>query len=573
MRTELAQQPVDATTTSAWGDLTRLSGGLEPDLRGWFETDPGRADRFAFQAADLYVDLSKNLLTDDVLAALVALAEQTGVAARRDAMLAGEHINVTEDRAVLHTALRRPQGAAPALRVDGQDVDTDVRTELDRVYAFARKVRSGEWTGVTGEKVRTIVNIGIGGSDLGPVMAYEALEPYVAAGLECRFVSNIDPTDVAQKTADLDPATTLFIVASKTFGTLETLTNARLARDWLWRSLVASGAIEDTETGRADAVANHFVAVSTALDKVAAFGIDTDNAFGFWDWVGGRYSLDSAIGTSLAIAVGPERFAELLAGFHAMDEHFATAPLAQNVPVLMGLLNVWYTNFHDAHTHAVLPYAQQLHRFPAYLQQLTMESNGKSVRWDGSPVTTGTGEVFWGEPGTNGQHAFYQLIHQGTRLVPADFIAVANPAYGLADPVGDGKAVQPGADVHGLFLANFFAQTKALAFGKTADEVRAEGTAEELVSARVFSGNRPTTSVLAPALTPSVLGQLVALYEHITFVQGVVWGIDSFDQWGVELGKKLALEIAPAVTGDETVLAAQDASTAALITRYRTLRA
>ena len=572
MRTELAQHPVDATSTSAWTQLTQLSDDLEPDLSGWFAKDPGRAERFSFQAADLYVDLSKNLLTDDVLAALVALAEQTGVAARRDAMFAGERINVTEDRAVLHTALRRPRGSTPALRVDGQDVDADVHAELDKMYAFARKVRSGEWTGVSGKQVRTIVNIGIGGSDLGPVMAYEALEPYVAEGLECRFVSNIDPADVACKTADLDPATTLFVVASKTFGTLETLTNARLARDWLWRSLIASGAIEDSADGRADAVANHFVAVSTALDKVAEFGIDTRNAFGFWDWVGGRYSLDSTIGLSLAIAIGPERFTELLDGFHAMDEHFATTPLERNVPALMGLLNVWYTNFRGAHTHAVLPYAQQLHRFPAYLQQLTMESNGKSVRWDGSPVTTDTGEVFWGEPGTNGQHAFYQLIHQGTRLIPADFIAVANPAYGLTDPVGDGKAVRPGADVHGLFLANFFAQTKALAFGKSAREVRAEGTAEELVSARVFSGNRPTTSILAGALTPSVLGQLVALYEHITFVQGVVWGIDSFDQWGVELGKKLALEVAPAVAGDEAALAAQDASTAALITRYRELR-
>jgi glucose-6-phosphate isomerase len=517
------------------------------------------------------VDLSKNLVTDDVLAGLLALADEVRLTERRDAMFAGEHINVTEDRAVLHTALRRP--SEEPLTVDGQDVTADVQDELAKVYAFAEKVRSGEWTGVTGEPVRTIVNIGIGGSDLGPVMAYEALEPYVQDGLEVRFVSNIDPTDVAQKTADLDPTTTLFIVASKTFGTLETLTNARLARDWLWRSLVAAGAIEDSEEGRSDAVAKHFVAVSTALDKVAAFGIDPENAFGFWDWVGGRYSVDSAIGTSLAVAIGPDAFAEFLGGFHAMDEHFRTEPLERNVPALMGLLNIWYVNFRDAHTHAVLPYAQQLHRFPAYLQQLTMESNGKSVRWDGTPVTSDTGEVFWGEPGTNGQHAFYQLIHQGTRLIPADFIAVANPAYPLTDAVGDGGAVEAGADVHGLFLANFFAQTKALAFGKTADEVRAEGVAEELVSAKVFSGNRPTTSILAPALTPSVLGQLVALYEHITFVQGVVWGIDSFDQWGVELGKKLALEIAPAVAGDEDALRAQDPSTAALIARYRELRA
>lgn len=570
MTSEPGRVPVDATTTNAWGSLTELSKNLRPDLRGWFAADPDRAARLSHQAADLHVDLSKNLVTDEVLAALLALADEVGLAERRDAMFAGEHINVTEDRAVLHTALRRPSDEP--LTVDGQDVAADVADELAKVYAFAEKVRSGEWTGVTGEPVQTIVNIGIGGSDLGPVMAYEALEPYVQDGLEVRFVSNIDPTDVAQKTADLDPTSTLFIVASKTFGTLETLTNARLARDWLWRSLVAAGAIEDSEDGRADAVAKHFVAVSTALDKVEAFGIDPANAFGFWDWVGGRYSVDSAIGTSLAVAIGPDAFADFLGGFHAMDEHFRTQPFESNVPALMGLLNVWYTNFRDAHTHAVLPYAQQLHRFPAYLQQLTMESNGKSVRWDGTPVTTGTGEVFWGEPGTNGQHAFYQLIHQGTRLIPADFIAVANPAYPLADAVGDGGAVEAGADVHGLFLANFFAQTKALAFGKTADEVRAEGVAEELVSAKVFSGNRPTTSILAPALTPSVLGQLVALYEHITFVQGVVWGIDSFDQWGVELGKKLALEIAPAVAGDEAALAAQDPSTAALITRYRELR-
>lgn len=571
MTSEPSRLPVDATTTTAWGSLTELSTNLRPDLRAWFAADPQRAARMSYQAADLHVDLSKNLLTDEVLASLLELAEQVGVAERRDAMFAGEHINVTEDRAVLHTALRRSPDEQ--LTVDGQDVTADVQDELAKMYAFAEQVRSGEWTGVTGEPVKTIVNIGIGGSDLGPVMAYEALEPYVAAGLECRFVSNIDPTDVAQKTADLDPTTTLFIVASKTFGTLETLTNARLARDWMWRSLVAVGAIEDSDEGRADAVAKHFVAVSTALDKVEAFGIDPANAFGFWDWVGGRYSLDSAIGTSLAVAIGPDAFAELLAGFRAMDDHFRTEPFERNVPVLMGLLNVWNVNFRDAHTHAVLPYAQQLNRFPAYLQQLTMESNGKSVRWDGTPVTTETGEVFWGEPGTNGQHAFYQLIHQGTRLVPADFIAVANPAYPLTDAVGDGGAVAQGADVHGLFLANFFAQTKALAFGKTADEVRAEGVAEELVSAKVFSGNRPTTSILAPALTPSVLGQLVALYEHITFVQGVVWGIDSFDQWGVELGKKLALEIAPAVAGDEAALAAQDPSTAALIAKYRSLRA
>jgi glucose-6-phosphate isomerase len=555
--------PVDATTTGAWTALTAHEEAFLPDLRGWFDADPDRATRLTRQLADLTVDLSKNLVTDETLSLLVALAEQVGLKARLDAMFAGEHINVTEDRAVLHTALRRPADAEPTLVVDGQDVDADVQEVLAKVAAFAEKVRSGEWTGVTGERVATVVNIGIGGSDLGPVMAYEALKPYVQDGLEVRFVSNIDPTDIAEKTKDLDPTTTLFIVASKTFGTLETLTNARLARDWLWRELVAAGAIEDTEEARTGAVAKHFVAVSTALDKVAAFGIDPENAFGFWDWVGGRYSVDSAIGTSLAIAIGPDAFGELLEGFHAVDEHVRTTPFDQNVPVLMGLLNVWYVNFLDAHTHAVLPYAQYLHRFPAYLQQLTMESNGKSVRWDGTPVTTETGEVFWGEPGTNGQHAFYQLIHQGTRLIPADFIAVANPAH----PLKDGET-----DVHGLFLANFFAQTKALAFGKTADEVRAEGTAEEIVPARVFPGNRPTTSILAPSLTPSVLGQLIALYEHITFVEGVVWGIDSFDQWGVELGKKLALEIAPAVEGDADALAGQDPSTRSLIARYLELR-
>ncbi|WP_444662397.1 glucose-6-phosphate isomerase [Cellulomonas sp. CW35] len=556
--------PIDPTTTPAWQDLSEHESTLTPDLRGWFAADPQRAQRLTFRLADLHVDLSKNLVTDETLALLVQLAEQTGVADRLQAMLRGEHINVTEDRAVLHTALRRPAGASPALVVDGQDVDTDVQAELEKVYAFADTVRSGEWTGVTGERVRTVVNIGIGGSDLGPVMVYEALKPYVQDGLEVRFVSNIDPTDLAEKVKGLDPTTTLFIVASKTFGTLETLTNARLAREWLWQQLVATGAIADTDEARTAAVAQHFVAVSTALDKVAAFGIDPANAFGFWDWVGGRYSVDSAIGTSVAIAIGPDAFRDFLAGFHAVDEHVATTPFARNVPVLMGLLNVWYVNFLGAHTHAVLPYAQYLHRFPAYLQQLTMESNGKSVRWDGSPVTTDTGEVFWGEPGTNGQHAFYQLIHQGTRLIPADFIAVANPAH----PLQDG-----GTDVHGLFLANFFAQTKALAFGKTADEVRAEGTDEAIVPARVFSGNRPTTSILAAALTPSVLGQLIALYEHITFVQGVVWGIDSFDQWGVELGKKLALEIAPAVEGDSAALDAQDPSTKHLIETYLSLRA
>ncbi len=552
--------PIDATTTSAWAELTAHKSGFTPDLRGWFDSDPGRVERLSFDLADLRVDLSKNLIDDGILASLVKLAEQTGVAERFAAMQRGEHINTTEDRAVLHTALRRPAGAQSALTVDGQDIDHDVHEVLTAMTAFAERVRSGQWQGVTGKKVTHVVNIGIGGSDLGPVMISAALEPYATAGIQARFVSNIDPFDIAEKTKDLDPETTLFIVASKTFTTLETLTNARLARDWLWSGLVAAGAIEDTAQAKTDAVAHHFAAVSTALDKVADFGIDTDNAFGFWDWVGGRYSVDSAIGLSVMIEVGPEAFSELLGGFHAVDEHVASAPLDRNVPVLMGLLNVWYTNFLGAQSHAVLPYAQQLSRFAAYLQQLTMESNGKSVRWDGSPVTTDTGEIFWGEPGTNGQHAFYQLIHQGTRLIPADFIAFVNPAYPLTD---DGR------DVHGLFLANFLAQTKALAFGKTAEEVEAEGTTGALVAARTFSGNRPTTSIFAPALTPRVLGELIALYEHITFTQGVIWGINSFDQWGVELGKQLALQIAPAIEGDAAAIEAQDASTQALLAYYR----
>jgi glucose-6-phosphate isomerase len=552
---------VDATTTSAWADLERLHAAYRPDLRGAFAAGPERARTLTLDCADLHVDLSKNLIDADIVAALVALADEVDLAGRRDAMLRGDRINVTEGRSVLHTALRRPR--TDELVVDGQDVVKDVHETLDKIYAFADKVRSGEWKGVSGRAIRTVVNIGIGGSDLGPVMVYEALKPYVQDGLECRFVSNIDPTDVAEKTRGLDPETTLFIVASKTFTTLETLTNARMAREWLWRSLVDAGAIEDTEEARTGAVAKHFVAVSTALDKVEAFGIDPANAFGFWDWVGGRYSVDSAIGTSVCVAIGPDHFRDFLAGFHAVDEHFATQPWERNVPALMGLLNVWYVNFFKACSHAVLPYAQYLHRFAAYLQQLTMESNGKGVRMDGSPVTTETGEIFWGEPGTNGQHAFYQLIHQGTRLIPCDFIAVATPAH----PTKDG-----GQDVHELFLANFFAQTKALAFGKTADEVRAEGVKEELVTAKVFTGNRPTTSIMAPALTPAVVGQLIALYEHITFVQGVVWGIDSFDQWGVELGKQLALQIAPAISGDQGALDAQDGSTRALIEWYRAHR-
>ena len=548
---------IDPTTTSAWSALSTHHKSLTPNLREWFAADPERAQKLSFTADELHVDLSKNLITSETVELLVKLAEEVKLEQAREAMFSGEHINVTEDRAVLHTALRRPEGYTPALIVDGQDVDADVHAVLKKIYAFADRVRNGEWTGITGKRIKTVVNIGIGGSDLGPVMVYEALKPYADAGITARFISNIDPTDVAEKVSDLDPETTLFIVASKTFGTLETLTNARVAREWLLSALAEAGALEGKEAS--EAVAKHFVAVSTALDKVAAFGIDPENAFGFWDWVGGRYSVDSAIGTSLAIVFGPKVFADFLAGFHAMDEHFRTAPLAQNVPVLMGLLNIWNVNFLGAETHAVLPYDQYLHRFPAYLQQLTMESNGKSVRADGSFVNYATGEVFWGEPGTNGQHAFYQLIHQGTRLIPADFLAFANPVH----PTKDGEQ-----DVHELFLANFFAQSQALAFGKTEEEVRAEGTAEHVVNARIFSGNRPSTSIMAPRLTPRVLGSLIALYEHITFVQGVVWGIDSFDQWGVELGKKLALDLVPAIEGDREVLERQDSSTASLIDYY-----
>ncbi|MDO7869569.1 glucose-6-phosphate isomerase [Nocardioides jiangxiensis] len=548
------QPPVDATKTTAWQELSQHATSFQPDLRGWFAADAGRVERMTFDAADLHVDLSKSLVTPEIAQTLLDLADQVGLAERRDAMFNGERINVTENRAVLHTALRAPADAT--VMVDGKNIVEDVHAALEHMYRFATEVRSGEWKGVTGRRIRTVVNIGIGGSDLGPLMAYEALAPYRHHDLEVRFISNIDPTDAARKLADLDPASTLFIVSSKTFTTLETLTNARLCREWLLSNLRARGLMRIDDK---NAVSRHFVAVSTAKDKVEEFGIDPANAFGFWDWVGGRYSVDSTIGTSLAIAIGHDHFADFLGGMHAMDEHFRSTPIERNVPALMGLLNIWYRNFLGAGTHAVLPYSQLLHRFPAYLQQLTMESNGKSVRWDGSPVTSDTGEVFWGEPGTNGQHAFYQLIHQGTDLVPADFIAFANPAY----PLVDGEQ-----DVHELFLANFFAQTQALAFGKTAGEVRAEGTPERIVAARVFPGNRPTTSIMAPDLTPSVLGQLVALYEHITFTQGAVWGIDSFDQWGVELGKQLAQQIIPALGDDTEALEKQDASTQALIDYY-----
>ncbi|PJM74019.1 glucose-6-phosphate isomerase [Bifidobacterium primatium] len=556
--------PIDATSTPAWAALQKHYDELQAegiDLKKWFADDPDRVKKLSFEAGDLHFDLSKNLITDETLRLLVNLAKEVKLDERIKQQYTGVHINNTEDRAVLHTALRRPVEDEGKYIVDGQDVVKDVRDTLKKIYAFAEDVRSGKWTGITGRKIDTVVNIGIGGSDLGPVMAYEALKPYADAGISARYISNIDPNDLAEKTKGLDPETTLFIIVSKTFTTLETLTNAREARTWLLEELTASGAISDgDEAQKAEAIKKHFVAVSTNLEKVEEFGIDPENAFGFWNWVGGRYSVDSAVGTSLAVVYGPAQFEEFLHGFHEIDEYFANTPFEKNVVALMGLVNVWYRNFFKAASHAVLPYDQYLHRFPAYLQQLTMESNGKSVRWDGTPVTTDTGEIFWGEPGTNGQHAFYQLIHQGTQLIPADFIAFAN----TPNPVKDGDQ-----DVHELFLGNYLAQTKALAFGKTADEVRAEGTPEEIVPARVFKGNRPTTSILGVALTPFSLGELIALYEHITLVEGTVWGVDSYDQWGVELGKQLAKQITPAISKDDDALAAQDASTQALIKFYR----
>lgn len=557
--------PVDATTTPAWAALKAhhdelVSSGFS--LKEAFAADAGRVERLSFDMDDLRFDLSKNLVDERTLSLLCDLAREVGLEQRRDAMFSGEHINTTEDRAVLHTALRRPAEDAGRLVVDGQDCVADVREVLDRMYAFAERVRSGEWKGVTGKRIEHVMSIGIGGSDLGPVMVYEALKPYADAGIDCRYVSNIDPNDMAEKVKGLDPETTLVIIVSKTFTTLETLTNAREAKAWLLEALRAQGAIDGSAEQDAEAIRAHFVAVSTALDLVADFGIDPENAFGFWSWVGGRYSVDSAVGLSLIIALGPERFECFLRGFHDLDRYFCETPLEQNVVALLGLLNVWYVNFWGAESHAVLPYNQYLHRFPAYLQQLTMESNGKSVRWDGSPVTSATGEIFWGEPGTNGQHAFYQLIHQGTRMIPADFIAFVN----TPNPAKDGEQ-----DVHELFLGNFLAQTKALAFGKTADEVRAEGTAEWMVPARCFTGNRPTTSIFGIDLTPHALGELIALYEHITFVEGTVWGLDSYDQWGVELGKQLAKQITPAFH-DDAALAEQDASTQALIAYYRAHR-
>ena len=557
--------PIDATKTPAWVALQKHHDELVEkgiSLKDWFAADPDRVEKLSYRAGDLYFDLSKNLVTDETLKLLVDLGRACGVEERRDAMFSGEHINTTEDRAVLHTALRRPASQKGELIVDGQDVVADVHEVLDRMYAFADRVRSGEWKGVSGKKIEHVVSIGIGGSDLGPVMVYEAMKPYLDAGIDCRYISNIDPNDMAEKVKGLDAETTLVIIVSKTFTTLETLTNAREVKAWMLEQLRACGAVDGSAEQDAEAIAKHFVAVSTALDLVADFGIDPENAFGFWNWVGGRYSVDSAVGLSLIIALGPERFQQFLAGFRAIDEYFENTPLEENVVALMGLMNVWYVNFFGADTHAVLPYTQYLHRFPAYLQQLTMESNGKHVRWDGTPVTCHTGEVFWGEPGTNGQHAFYQLMHQGSVVVPADFIAFANTSNPFVDE---------GQDVHELFLGNFLAQTKALAFGKTADEVRAEGTPEQIVPARVFEGNRPTNSIFGDTLTPFALGELIAVYEHITFVQGTVWGIDSYDQWGVELGKQLAKQITPAFHDDEA-LSQQDASTKALIEFYRATR-
>ncbi|WP_405829005.1 glucose-6-phosphate isomerase [Streptomyces sp. NBC_01176] len=528
----------------------RADGMLRTQLRELFATDPDRAERYVVQVGDLRIDYSKHLITDETLALLQELAVATDVFGLRDAMFRGEKINVTEGRAVLHTALRAPRDAV--IEVDGENVVPGVHAVLDRMAAFSERVRSGEWTGHTGQRIKNVVNIGIGGSDLGPAMAYDALRSFTDRGLVVRFVSNVDGADLHEAVRDLDPAETLFIIASKTFTTIETITNATSARSWLLSGLKAGP----------EAVARHFVALSTNAGKVADFGIDTNNMFEFWDWVGGRYSFDSAIGLSLMIAIGPDRFREMLEGFHLVDEHFRTAPPESNVPLLLGLLGIWYGNFHDAQSHAVLPYSHYLSRFTAYLQQLDMESNGKSVDRQGEPVDWQTGPVVWGTPGTNGQHAYYQLIHQGTKLIPADFIGFANPV----DELETGLAAQ-----HDLLMANFFAQTQALAFGKTPDEVRAEGVPEDLVAHKTFQGNHPTTTILARELTPSVLGQLIALYEHKVFVQGAVWNIDSFDQWGVELGKVLAKRIEPALT-DGIEVPGLDPSTASLVAAYRTLR-
>jgi glucose-6-phosphate isomerase len=532
------------TERDSWKALERHFADVrDAHLRTMFAADPERGQRLTAEGAGLHLDYSKNRITDQTMELLVALADECGMPERREAMFRGDRINVSENRSVLHVALRMPRDRS--LVVDGVDVVKEVHEVLDRMAAFCERVRSGEWRGHTGKPIRNVINIGIGGSDLGPVMAYEALRHYSSRNMTFRFVSNVDGTDFAESTRDLDPAETLFIVSSKTFTTLETMTNARTARQWALDAL-----------GDESAIAKHFVAVSTNAEGVAEFGIDTNNMFGFWEWVGGRYSMDSAIGLSTMLAIGPERFGEMLAGFHAMDEHFLETPTNLNLPALMGLLAVWYGDFFGAQTVAVLPYDQYLHRFPAYLQQLTMESNGKHVTLDGRRVDYETGAVYWGEPGTNGQHSFYQLIHQGTKLIPCDFI-------------GFMRSLNPLGDHHDLLMANVFAQTEALAFGKTADEVRQEGTPEELVQHRVFEGNRPSNTILASELTPELLGTLVALYEHSVFTQGAVWGIDSFDQWGVELGKVLAKRIVPELQADTEPDLDHDSSTNTLIRRYR----
>ena len=537
------------TASAAWRKLHEHHSAVAGrHLREFFAEDPDRGRDLIVQVGDLHIDYSKHRVNRETLHLLVELAHEAGVAEHRDAMLRGDHINTSEDRAVEHIALRLPEGES--VIVDGADAGAEVREVLRRMGEFTDAVRSGAWRGATGERLETVVNIGIGGSDLGPDMVHRALRHYADAGIGARFVSNVDPADLLAELDGLDPATTLFIVASKTFSTLETLTNATAARRWLVAALGE------------DAVAKHFVAVSTNAERVAEFGIDTGNMFGFWDWVGGRYSVDSAIGLSVMTTIGKERFAEFLAGMHAVDRHFATAPLAENGPVLLGLLGIWYSNFFGAESRAVLPYSNDLARFPAYLQQLTMESNGKSVRADGSPVTTSTGEIFWGEPGTNGQHAFYQLLHQGTRLIPADFIGFARPTDDL--PTRDGTG-----SMHDILMSNLFAQTKVLAFGKTAEEIAAEGTDPKVVPHKVMPGNRPSTTILAPQLTPSVVGQLIALYEHQVFVAGTIWGIDSFDQWGVELGKQQALALAPLLSSPEEPKPQGDSSTDALIGWYR----
>jgi len=539
----------DTSTGAAWQALNRHHGKIaNQHLRQLFAEDPDRGRELSLTVGDLYIDYSKHRVTRETLALLVDLARAAGLEQRRDAMYAGEHINTSEDRAVLHTALRLPRDAT--LSVDGQNVVADVHEVLDAMGDFTDRLRSGQWTGATGKRITCVVNIGIGGSDLGPAMAYQALRHYADAGISARFVSNVDPADMVAKLDGLDPATTLFIVASKTFTTLETLTNATAARRWL------------TDVLGEDAVAKHFVAVSTNKKLVEEFGIDSANMFGFWDWVGGRYSVDSAIGLSIMAVIGRGGFADFLAGFHIVDRHFATAPLESNAPALLGLIGLWYSDFFGAETRAVLPYSNDMARFAAYLQQLTMESNGKSVRADGTPVTAATGEIFWGEPGTNGQHAFYQLLHQGTRLVPADFIGFSQPTDDL--PTADGTG-----SMHDLLMSNFFAQTQVLAFGKTAEEIAAEGTPAAVVPHKVMPGNKPSTSILATRLTPSVLGQLIALYEHQVFTEGVIWGVDSFDQWGVELGKTQAKALLPVLTEDASPAKQTDSSTDALVRHYR----